>query len=121
MYRIVMDFEKEIVEWNEKNLPDNTLEMQIKKYEEEVEEYYDAVKNSDFNHQLEEAADVIISAIGFRRFNPGHSLIGYFNFVRSVNPCIMAEDLRAAIKKKLRVIKKRKYVIKGEVYKHETV
>lgn len=53
--------------WNNVKLPNNTLELQVKKYCEEVDEAIE----SDENYQMfiEELADVLITIGGLMRFN----------------------------------------------------
>lgn len=54
--------------WNNVKLPNNTLELQIKKYCEEVDEAIEAEHDS-YQHFVEELADVLITIGGVMRFN----------------------------------------------------
>ena len=53
---------------NNVKLPNNTLELQIKKYCEEVDEAIEAEHDS-YQHFVEEPADVLITIGGLMRFN----------------------------------------------------
>ena len=53
--------------WNNVKLPNNTLELQIKKYCEEVDEAIEAEGN--YQHFIEELSDVLICIGGLMRFN----------------------------------------------------
>ena len=53
--------------WNNVKLPNNTLELQVKKYCEEVDEAIEAEGN--YQRFIEELADVLITIGGLMRFN----------------------------------------------------
>ena len=53
------------MDWNENDLPDNTVDMQYIKIAEEIKEYQDAKTKAE---REKEAADIFISAIGLLRF-----------------------------------------------------
>lgn len=53
--------------WNNVKLPNNTLELQVKKYCEEVDEAIEAEGN--YQHFIEELSDVLICIGGLMRFN----------------------------------------------------
>lgn len=109
---IFKQFGEEIVKWNRGNLPDNTLWMQEDKIKEELYEFWEA-KDTDIEERIyEEAADIIISIIGIYRF-------GYIEFKRWENYMFMiclslrTSKLKQAIRKKLDILKTRKYEIGG--------
>ena len=53
--------------WNNVKLPNNTLELQVKKYCEEVDEAIESEGN--YQRFIEELADVLITIGGLMRFN----------------------------------------------------
>lgn len=65
-----------IVEWHKKAFPNATLETQLKKVEDELQEMHDAIddlifkRTTDDTHAIEEAADVYIASVAlFGRFD----------------------------------------------------
>lgn len=54
--------------WNYAKLPNNTFELQLEKYCEEIDEANEA-ESDNYQHFIEELADVIISIGGMMRFN----------------------------------------------------
>lgn len=66
--------EKEIIEWHTKTFPDATMEGQLIKLEEEMNEFLNSETKEE---KLKEAADIYIVLCGLKRWN---SLIG--NFVK---------------------------------------
>lgn len=54
--------------WNIVKLPNNTLELQLTKYEEECEEAIEA-ESTNYQCMIEELADVLISIGGMMRFD----------------------------------------------------
>lgn len=105
------------VEWNTRVLVDNTLEMQLKKVEEEsLEEKELSDRGGD---PTEEIADVFIATAGVARFNMDLSLHLMVN-VFSGLPITM-EALADAVEKKLEVLEERKYGIVNGVYRHQTL
>ena len=54
--------------WNIVKLPNNTLELQLTKYEEECEEAIEA-ESTNYQRMIEELADVLISIGGMMRFD----------------------------------------------------
>ena len=54
--------------WNIAKLPNNTLELQLTKYEEECEEAIEA-ESTNYQRMIEELADVLISIGGMMRFD----------------------------------------------------
>lgn len=68
-------YEKKLVEvlnqsltWNYAKLPNNTFELQLAKYYEEVEEAIEAEK-LDYQHFVEEVCDILITIGGMMRFD----------------------------------------------------
>ena len=55
--------------WNIARLPNNSLDLQVKKYCEEIEEVNEAEKQDDYQHLVEELADVLICIGGLIRFD----------------------------------------------------
>lgn len=93
------EFIDEIVEWNTKELPDNTLEMQLKKIDEEYGELKLAMKRRDRKEMLEEMADFFIAMMGLYRFDRKHPLIE--DGFSSLGEFFLWEEVRKAIREKL--------------------
>lgn len=55
--------------WNIARLPNNSLDLQVKKYCEEIDEVNEAEKQGDYQHLVEELADVLICIGGLIRFD----------------------------------------------------
>lgn len=110
----------ESAEWNRDNLPENTYAMQVKKIDEERQEVNREEPYTD--KWYEEEADYFISLSGTIRFEECFffsvlGILGFFsNFSDFCNEDL--ERIKKEIRKKLDIIKKRKYVIIDGVYKH---
>lgn len=105
------------IEWNTRVLVDNTLEMQLKKVEEEtLEEKELSDKGED---PTEEIADMFIATAGIARFDMEISL-HLMVHVLSGLPITM-EALVDAVEKKLEILEERKYGIVDGVYRHQTL
>ena len=99
---------KDVCEWHEKTFPDITKEDQIKKLEEELNEYYEC-------YDYSELADVLICAIVLReRFGSG---IGkcVFYYAKSI---IQETRANMIVADKLRINKKRIWKKVDGVYRH---
>lgn len=109
-------------DWNEKNLPLNTEEMQWSKIQEETNEVLDAIDKNDLNQKKLEIADVFIAVSGLIRFD----ITAYFNKI-DILFCMIddeeypIDEFMNNIENKLNIIEKRKYTIKDGVYKHITL
>lgn len=54
-----------IIQWHKETFPDATLDGQIRKFEEETDEF----KTATAENKLEELADMVIVSAGIQRFN----------------------------------------------------
>lgn len=61
MQNKLIELSLQAIKWNEKRLPNNTLEMQLKKVDEEFEE---ATEAADESENIKELADVFIALSG---------------------------------------------------------
>lgn len=75
MPTLLRRYEKKLVDvlnaslaWNYAKLPNNTFELQVAKYYEEVDEAMEAEYDS-YQHFVEEVCDVLISIGGMMRFD----------------------------------------------------
>lgn len=105
------------IDWNQRRLPENTLEMQLKKVEEEIIEGREKAEKGITD--VEEIADVFIATAGIGRFDLDlalHLMIGVFTGL----PCTVKE-LADAVESKLKVIEERPYEIQNGVYRHPTI
>ena len=55
--------------WNIVRLPNNSLDLQVRKYCEEIGEVNEAEEQGDYQHLVEELADVLICIGGLIRFD----------------------------------------------------
>lgn len=62
MYKRLTHLLNESLTWNIAKLPNNTLDLQLKKYLEEVDEFCESI-------DIEELGDVLIAIGGFMRFD----------------------------------------------------
>lgn len=104
------------IEWNERKLPANTLEMQLKKVDEEFEELF-AAKEPEAKTQ--ELADVFISMAGICRFCIWKGFAGVAGLLSGFEKYgISIEEILQAAEKKLTTIENLNYVIVDGVYRH---
>ena len=75
MPTLLRRYEKKLVDvlnaslaWNYAKLPNNTFELQLDKYYEEVDEAIEAEK-LDYQHFVEEVCDILITIGGMMRFD----------------------------------------------------
>ena len=110
-----MTIDEEIVEWHKKTFPLCTFGSQLEKLDEEIKELCEAIRNGAKNHAAKESADVyIVSLVLLKRFN---SHIGsYFLGLFDEYPVPHLED---EVRKKMEINKKRVWIFKDGVYRHE--
>lgn len=102
---------------DKENLPDNTLDMQLAKIEEEVQE---CIEKSGLGlSTIDEIADVFIATAGVGRFKFDLALKMIVDVLTGM-PCTV-EELTEEVGKKLKILKTRKYRIINGVYHHETL
>lgn len=109
------------IDWNIRKLPENTLEMQVLKVFEEVEELFKELGKIKVDEEKvnQEKADVFIALSGLGRFSIGACLYNLNVFLtdmeKNKEPI---EDLINYIEKKLDLIEQLDYVIQDGVYHH---
>ncbi len=97
-----------IIDWNIKNLPDNTKEMQLAKRNEELTEFEEA----DAEHKILEAVDVLITEIGLLRYD--HRRLNCWLAILEYLPDEFIDELE----NKYRILLQRKYEVVNGVYRH---
>lgn len=105
-----------IIQWHRETFPDATLEGQINKYAEEINEFM----NADSDKDLSELADMVIVCAGIMRFNKrlGSAFLQYTYIICwEIGEYDMTE-LWEAVEKKMKKNKKRKWQKSGEGYYH---
>lgn len=102
---------KEIIEWHTKTFPDATMEGQLIKLEEELNELVNAKNKKE---KLKEAADVYIVLCGLKRWN---SYIGKFMIQEWF---LGADDLYNAVVEKMNKNKARVWAKTTEGTYHHT-
>lgn len=116
MQNKLIELSLQAIKWNEKRLPNNTLEMQLKKVDEEFEE---ATEAADESENIKELADVFIALSGVGRFSVEKYYAGLFAFFLELNNTTLdLELLQQEVEKKLNVIEQLDYVIQDGVYHH---
>ncbi len=111
---------QEIIEWNITALPENTLEMQWKKVEEELSEFSETASDGDLGRFLEEEADVFIAIVGLMRFDINLGLQKLESFLENIKDSVFEYFfLLDCVQRKFKELKKRKYKIVDGVYRHE--
>ena len=100
--------------WNIVKLPQNTFDLQLKKYEEECDE---AIEAEQINYQrlIEELADVLISIGGMMRFNPELAVDMLNQFLDCMDKFILMDVVDYA-EQKINILYKRSY---SDGYKHD--
>ena len=102
--------------WNYAKLPNNTLELQLAKYYEEVDE---AIEAEQINYQrlIEELADVLISIGGMMRFDPELAIDMLNQFLDCMDKFILMDVVDYA-EEKLPLLYERSY---SDGYHHDEV
>ena len=93
--------------WNNVKLPNNTLELQIKKYCEEVDEAIEAEHDS-YQHFVEELADVLITIGGVMRFNEELAISMLSEFILALDKYVFMDAVDYA-ELKIPVLYERSY------------
>lgn len=93
------------LEWNILILPDNTLELQLMKVDEEIDE---VIKAKDYQHQIEELADVLIAIGGVARFDELKAVNMFNNFIAILDKFIFM-DLIDYAEQKIKILYERDY------------
>lgn len=107
----------ESIKWNEECLPENTLEMQLKKVEEEILEGKEKADSGVI--AKDEIADVFIATAGIARFDKDIAMHMIWHAISNLP--ITLEELVEEVEKKLQILRERTYTIVNGVYRHETL
>ncbi len=100
-----------ISDWHKATFPNHTREQQILKFFEEGREYF-------LSGSLEELADFcIVSIVLNDRYD--ESSFANIAFNEAMNSKFSLEDIQYAIEKKMEINKKRHWVLKDGVYRHD--
>lgn len=91
--------------WNYEKLPNNTFELQIKKLFEEIDE---AIEAEDYQRQVEELGDVLITIGGLARFDPEFAQ-DMFNEVVSILDKFLFMDCVDMAERKIPILYERSY------------
>lgn len=96
---------KSIIEWHEQTFPDATLEGQLEKYQDELQE----LAASNYK-DITELADMFIVACGICRFSLSHGMIAFWK-VADLTPGILLTkgQFEAAVNEKMQINRKRKW------------
>lgn len=91
------------LEWNTIKLPDNTLELQLLKVDEKINE---VIKTKDYQHQIEELADVLIAIGGVARFDESKAVNMFNNFIAVLDKFVFM-DLIDYAEQKMKILYER--------------
>lgn len=95
----------ESLDWNYKKLPNNTLDLQLKKVDEEIDEVVNA---KNYQETVEELADVLIAIGGVARFD-GEKAMNMFNTFVSFLDRFIFMDMVDYAERKIKIIHQREY------------
>ena len=100
--------------WNYAKLPNNTFELQLAKYYEEVDEAIEAEKDN-YQHFVEEVCDVLISIGGMMRFdsNLAQEMLNYL--LKDIDKYIFMDIVDYA-EQKIQILYEREY---SNGYRHD--
>ena len=103
----------ESLDWNYKKLPNNTLDLQLKKVDEEIDEVVNA---KNYQETVEELADVLIAIGGVARFDGEKATDMFNNFIGFLDRFIFMDMVDYA-ERKIKILHERTY---SNEYKHDT-
>ena len=103
----------ESLEWNIKRLPNNTLNLQLKKVDEEIDEVVNA---KNYQETIKELADVLIAIGGVARFNEEKAVNMFNNFINFLDKFIFMDMIDYA-EQKIKILYERSY---SDGYKHDS-
>lgn len=98
--------------WNNARLPNNTFDLQLAKFYEEIDE---AIEADTYQRQIEELADVLISIGGMARFNEDLAKYMFDEFIMCLDKIIFMDMIDYA-EQKIKILYKRSY---SNGYKHD--
>ena len=97
----------ESLAWNIAKLPHNTIELQIDKYCEEIDEAIEA-EQEGYQRQIEELADVLIAIGGMARFDEPLAKTMFDEFIGCMDKYIFMDVVDYA-EKKIPILYEREY------------
>lgn len=97
----------ESLAWNIAKLPNNTFDLQLQKYFEEVDEVIQAEKEG-YSRQVEELADVLIALGGMARFDESLAKEMFDEFVSWIDKYTFMDVVDYA-EKKITILYEREY------------
>ena len=100
--------------WNYAKLPNNTFELQLAKYYEEVEEAIEAEK-LDYQHFVEEVCDILITIGGMMRFDEELAQEMLNMLINDIDKYILMDIVDYA-EQKINILYKREY---SNGYRHD--
>lgn len=98
--------------WNNARLPNNTFDLQLAKFYEEIDE---AIEAGTYQRQVEELADVLISIGGMARFNEDLAKYMFDEFIMCLDKIIFMDMIDYA-EQKIKILYERSY---SDGYKHD--
>lgn len=106
-----------IIQWHTETFPDATLEGQLKKFDDEVKEFFEAELLSD--EAAIELADCFVVGCGIARFS-FLSAMNAFSFVLDylVGEDEFAKKFLSAVENKMSINRKRKWAVGKGNYQH---
>ena len=105
---------KSIIEWHEQTFPDATLEGQLQKYQDELQEWVE----SDYK-DITELADMFIVACGICRFSLTRGMGAFWKVADlGARMLFMKEQFDAAVNNKMAINRRRKWSIGKGNYQH---
>ena len=111
---------KSIIDWHEQTFPDATLDGQMDKFQQELKEFAATLEpDADYNHLLEELADMYIVACGVARFSIERAL-SCFTVVNAFKDLyrLCSFELEEMVDKKMAINRQRKWSIGKGNYQH---
>lgn len=100
------------LDWNNAKLPNNTFNLQLAKFYEEIDEAIDA---DTYQQQVEELADVLISIGGMARFDESLAKYMFDEFVMCLDKIIFMDMIDYA-EQKIKILYQRSY---SDGYRHD--
>lgn len=105
---------KSIIEWHEQTFPDVTLEGQLQKYQDELQE----LAESNYK-DITELADMFIVACGICRFSLARGMAAFWKVVDlTARMLLINEQFEAAVNKKMQINRNRKWSKGKGNYQH---
>lgn len=121
MPTLLRRYEKKLVDvlnaslaWNYAKLPNNTFELQVAKYYEEVDEAMEAEYDS-YQHFVEEVCDVLISIGGMMRFDSDLAQEMLNMLLKDIDKYILMDIVDYA-EQKIKILYEREY---SNGYRHD--